>query len=103
MADENIDWFALVIKKAWEDMPRPAQTKKYRALETLLHYRRQQLIRMAASRGATLEVDNGYEWYAHRPSPRSTKIQSFRVTVLPHYLYGREEGILTTTSSETSL
>jgi hypothetical protein len=62
MSDENIDWFALVIRKAWEDMPEQAQPKEILALETLSHCRRQQLIRMAASRGGTLKLDDTYEW-----------------------------------------
>jgi hypothetical protein len=61
-ADECIDWYASVIKKAWEDRPKPAQLKELQALEKLLHCRRQQLIRKAASRGGTLELDNGFEW-----------------------------------------
>jgi hypothetical protein len=32
-ADECIDWYASVIKKAWEDRPKPAQLKELRALE----------------------------------------------------------------------
>jgi hypothetical protein len=56
------DWFASVIRKAWEDMPEQAQPKDIRALETLLHCLKQQLIRMAASRGGTLKLDNRYEW-----------------------------------------
>jgi hypothetical protein len=39
-----------------------ARPKQIRALETLLHCRRQQLIRMAASRRGTLKLDHIYEW-----------------------------------------
>jgi hypothetical protein len=60
-ADEYIDWYASAIKKAWEDRPNPVRPKELRALETLLHCRRQQLIRMAASQGGTLKLDNGFE------------------------------------------
>jgi hypothetical protein len=54
----------LIGNQAWEDMPEQAQPKEIRALETFLHYRRQQpeLIRMAASRGGTLKFDDRYEW-----------------------------------------
>jgi hypothetical protein len=62
MCDENIDWFASMIRKAWEDMPQQVQPKEILALESLLHCRRQQLIRMAASRGGTLKLDDTYEW-----------------------------------------
>jgi hypothetical protein len=61
-ADECIDWYSSAIEKAWEDRQKPAQLKELRALETLLHCRRQRLIRKAASRGGTLELNNGFEW-----------------------------------------
>jgi hypothetical protein len=61
-ADEYIDWCASAIKKAWEDRQEPVRPKELRALETLLHCSRQQLIRMAAYRGETLKLDEGYEW-----------------------------------------
>jgi hypothetical protein len=43
MGDENIDWRASVIWKAWEDMPEQVQPKEIRALETLLHCRKNSL------------------------------------------------------------
>jgi hypothetical protein len=64
MEDHYIDWYVLTIKKAWEDRPEPlaVRPRDFRALEILLHCHRQQLIRMAASRGETLKLDDRYEW-----------------------------------------
>jgi hypothetical protein len=89
-ADEYIDWYALAIKKAWEDRPNPVRTKELRALETLLHCSTQQLIRMAASRGGILKLDDGFDGCVHQLSPRSTRIRSFRVTTIPSRRVRRE-------------
>jgi hypothetical protein len=76
-----------VIKKAWEDRPKPAQLKELRALETLLHCSRQQLIREAASRGGTLELDDGFEWVC-----TSTIAEIHKNTVVQGYYHSTETG-----------
>jgi hypothetical protein len=67
-ADEYIDWYALAMKKAWEDRPNPVRTKELRAVETLLHCSTQQLIRMAASRGGILKLDDSFDGCVHQIS-----------------------------------
>ena len=81
-ADECIEWYASVIKKLGKTGQH--QSDRRSALETLLHCRRQQLIRMAASRGGTPASLAGVPW--HRRSRCPSRLNGVTVHYQPPHL-----------------